>query len=128
MPYIFSTIINLYVIKWPYRHTSPLTTNENVLHIYFCCRRKSKIGRVCIYQSTSFILIKGRFAVGQNIARTWTTQTPSGPYDSEPRWRHQIFNWFNEVQHYRTGYSSTTGHYTQVRSCTKASHVLSDME
>lgn len=55
----------------------------------------------------------GRFAVGQNIARTWTTRPP-GPYDSEPNWRRQISGWFNEVQHYHTGYSKTTGHYTQV--------------
>ncbi|XP_046819084.1 venom allergen 5-like isoform X3 [Vespa crabro] len=53
-----------------------------------------------------------RFAVGQNIARTWTTRPP-GPYDSEPNWRRQISGWFNEVQHYHTGYSKTTGHYTQ---------------
>ncbi|XP_001605587.3 venom allergen 5.01-like [Nasonia vitripennis] len=55
-----------------------------------------------------------RFAVGQNMARTWTTRTPASPYDTEPDWRHQISTWFNEVQHYRTGYSSTTAHYTQV--------------
>ncbi|KAF7399571.1 hypothetical protein HZH68_008163 [Vespula germanica] len=54
-----------------------------------------------------------RFAVGQNIARTWTTRPP-GPYDSEPNWRRQISGWFNEVQHYHTGYSKTTGHYTQL--------------
>ena len=55
----------------------------------------------------------GRFAVGQNIARTWTTRPP-GPYDSEPNWRRQIASWFNEVQHYRAGFSPSTGHYTQV--------------
>ncbi|XP_011297127.1 venom allergen 5 [Fopius arisanus] len=54
-----------------------------------------------------------RFAVGQNIARTWTTRPP-GPYDAEPNWRRQISGWFNEVQHYQAGYSRATGHYTQV--------------
>ncbi|XP_012286134.1 venom allergen 5.02 isoform X2 [Orussus abietinus] len=54
-----------------------------------------------------------RFAVGQNIARTWTTRPP-GPYDSEPNWRRQISGWFNEVQHYHTGFSRATGHYTQL--------------
>lgn len=57
----------------------------------------------------------GRFAVGQNIARTWTTRPP-GPYDGEPNWRRQISGWFNEVQYYHTGYSKATGHYTQVRN------------
>ena len=55
----------------------------------------------------------GRFAVGQNIARTWTSRRP-GPYDSEPNWRRRITSWFNEVQHYQTGFSRSTGHYTQV--------------
>ncbi|XP_058804555.1 venom allergen 5 [Phymastichus coffea] len=56
-----------------------------------------------------------RFAVGQNMARTWTTRTPAGPYDMEPDWRQQIFSWFNEVEHYRTGlFSKFTAHYTQV--------------
>ncbi|XP_011498370.1 PREDICTED: venom allergen 5.01-like [Ceratosolen solmsi marchali] len=55
-----------------------------------------------------------RFAVGQNIARTWTTRRPIGSYDSEPDWRPQISAWFSEVQYYRSGYSSITGHYTQV--------------
>ncbi|XP_054007292.1 venom allergen 5-like isoform X2 [Hylaeus anthracinus] len=54
-----------------------------------------------------------RFAVGQNIARTWTTRPP-GVYDDEPNWRQRISDWFNEVQHYRTGYSDDTGHYTQL--------------
>ncbi|KOC61628.1 Venom allergen 5 [Habropoda laboriosa] len=54
-----------------------------------------------------------RFAVGQNIARTWTTRPP-GLYDDQPDWRQRISDWFNEVQHYTTGYSETTGHYTQV--------------
>ena len=57
----------------------------------------------------------GRFAVGQNIARSWTTRPP-GPYDSEPNWRRQISGWFNEVQNYDASYSRTTGHYTQVRN------------
>lgn len=57
----------------------------------------------------------GRFAVGQNIARTWTTRPP-GPYDGESDWRRQISGWFNEVQYYHTGYSKATGHYTQVRN------------
>lgn len=55
----------------------------------------------------------GRFAVGQNIARSWTTRPP-GPYDAEPNWRRQISGWFNEVQYYHSGYSKATGHYTQV--------------
>lgn len=55
----------------------------------------------------------GRFTVGQNIARTWTTRPP-GPYDADPNWRRQISGWFNEVQQYQTGYSRATGHYTQV--------------
>lgn len=54
-----------------------------------------------------------RFSVGQNLARTWTSR-PLRSNDSEPNWRRQISNWFNEVQHYRSGYSKTTGHYTQV--------------
>ncbi|XP_014484388.1 PREDICTED: venom allergen 5-like [Dinoponera quadriceps] len=54
-----------------------------------------------------------RFAVGQNIARTWTTRPP-GLYDGEPNWRRQISSWFNEVQYYHTGYSKATGHYTQL--------------
>lgn len=59
----------------------------------------------------------GRFAVGQNIARSWTTRSP-GPYNGEPNWRRQISGWFNEVQNYHSGYSKTTGHYTQV--CNKS--------
>lgn len=62
----------------------------------------------------------GRFAVGQNIARSWTTRSP-GPYDGEPNWRRQISGWFNEVQYYHSGYSKTTGHYTQV--CNKSLQV-----
>ncbi|XP_076300386.1 venom allergen 5.01 isoform X2 [Lasioglossum baleicum] len=54
-----------------------------------------------------------RFAVGQNIARMWTTRPP-GPYDDQPDWRQRIYDWFKEVQHYRTGYSEATGHYTQL--------------
>ncbi|XP_029047148.1 venom allergen 5-like [Osmia bicornis bicornis] len=54
-----------------------------------------------------------RFAVGQNIAWTWTTRPP-GPFDDEPNWRQRITDWFNEVQHYRAGYSDATGHYTQI--------------
>ncbi|XP_024867089.1 venom allergen 3-like isoform X3 [Temnothorax curvispinosus] len=54
-----------------------------------------------------------RFAVGQNIARSWTTRPP-GPYDGEPNWRRQISGWFNEVQYYHSGYSKITGHYTQL--------------
>ncbi|XP_077280956.1 venom allergen 5 isoform X3 [Temnothorax americanus] len=54
-----------------------------------------------------------RFAVGQNIARSWTTRPP-GPYDGESNWRRQISGWFNEVQYYHSGYSKITGHYTQL--------------
>lgn len=59
-------------------------------------------------------MFQGRFSVGQNIARTWTTAAPSGPYDFEPEWKKQIGNWFNEVHHYVSGYHRSTGHYTQV--------------
>lgn len=51
-----------------------------------------------------------RFAVGQNIARTWKSK----PFDSEPNWRRRIFAWFNEGQNYDTGFSRATGHYTQL--------------
>ncbi|KAK0159064.1 hypothetical protein PV328_009991 [Microctonus aethiopoides] len=54
-----------------------------------------------------------RFAVGQNIASAWTTKPP-GPYEASPNWRRQIAGWFSEVQYYRSGYSRTTGHYTQL--------------
>lgn len=57
----------------------------------------------------------GRFSVGQNMARAWTTRPP-GPYDDQPNWRQMINGWFDEVHHYQTGYSDATGHYTQV-SC-----------
>ncbi|XP_043517092.1 venom allergen 5-like [Frieseomelitta varia] len=53
-----------------------------------------------------------RFPVGQNMARTWTR--PAGSSDERPNWRQSIYSWFNEVQHYRAGYSETTGHYTQL--------------
>nr|XP_031849264.1 venom allergen 5-like isoform X2 [Nomia melanderi] len=54
-----------------------------------------------------------RHVLGQNSARTWTTRSP-GPYDDQPEWRQRISDWFKEVQHYRSGYSDETGHYTQL--------------
>ncbi|CAD6202681.1 GSCOCG00009714001-RA-CDS, partial [Cotesia congregata] len=54
-----------------------------------------------------------KFAVGQNIARTWTTRPP-GPFDAEPNWRRQISGWFNEVQFFQTGIPRSSGHFTQI--------------
>ncbi|KAG8276350.1 cysteine-rich secretory protein LCCL [Homalodisca vitripennis] len=54
-----------------------------------------------------------RFAVGQNIASSWTSPYPNrlGEY---PDFASQIKAWFNEVYQYRGGYSHSTGHYSQI--------------
>ncbi|KAJ8676388.1 hypothetical protein QAD02_012175 [Eretmocerus hayati] len=57
----------------------------------------------------------GRFSVGQNMARAWTTKIPTDPYESEPEWKRHIISWFNEYRYYRSGlFSTATAHYTQV--------------
>ncbi|KAF6203579.1 hypothetical protein GE061_001911, partial [Apolygus lucorum] len=54
-----------------------------------------------------------RFAVGQNLAITWTWPNPNdlGHY---PDFKTQIELWFNEVYQYRGQFSHATGHYTQM--------------
>ncbi|XP_063824561.1 venom allergen 3-like [Ostrinia nubilalis] len=59
----------------------------------------------------------GRFAVGQNLAATWTTRPPSDPVDSQPDFASQINAWFDEVHIF--GYRPIsgvhgTGHYSQL--------------
>ncbi|XP_054279397.1 venom allergen 5-like [Macrosteles quadrilineatus] len=54
-----------------------------------------------------------RFAVGQNIASTWSSPHPNR-LGSQPDFNTQIAAWFNEVYQYRGGFSHGTGHYSQM--------------
>lgn len=53
----------------------------------------------------------GRFLVGENIARIWSSEVPVSS------WQYIIGRWFSEYQIYifnYSAYTAATGHYTQV--------------
>ncbi|RZF47926.1 hypothetical protein LSTR_LSTR008730 [Laodelphax striatellus] len=53
----------------------------------------------------------GRFSVGQNIAKTWSSSGRS--YAESPNFSSQINAWFSEVYHYSFGRGGA-GHYSQM--------------
>jgi len=65
-----------------------------------------------------------RFAVGQNVATTWTFKRIPPSRDS-PEFKRHIMGWFDEVSKYKWRsrdispfmFRMDTGHYTQVQTC-----------
>ena len=69
-------------------------------------------------------LTSDRYAVGQNVATTWSYNRMP-PNKDKPEFARHVMGWFDEVTRYQWrprdiepfNFRMDTGHYTQVREC-----------